>query len=204
VLSPGATVQFGNATLTFSGEAPAGEAAAPADVTVVVGTPPSAISELDVESPAAETGTEAEATPQAQPNGVAILRPTAGDGAPINVQTGTFTIGRRDGNDIVIPNDPYISGAHAMLQTDDSGSFLTDVGSTNGTTVNGVRLDANSRQQLMEGDEVTLGQTTYRFEPVQVEEPAAEAEKAEEATTDGADDPAAGQEAGADPEEVAG
>ena len=96
-------------------------------------------------------------------NIVAHLTPTSGPGTAITVTEGSLSIGRRPANNIVISNDAYISGRHATLETDNTGTYLTDVGSTNGTSVNGQKLTAGERQLLLEGDEVQLGQTKYVF-----------------------------------------
>jgi pSer/pThr/pTyr-binding forkhead associated (FHA) protein len=84
------------------------------------------------------------------------------DGAySFDIHAGTNTVGRREtDNDIVIP-DPYCSGRHADLAFAEGKFTLTDVGSTNGTFVNGVKLDANAPRDLVEGDEITLGRTVF-------------------------------------------
>ncbi len=94
---------------------------------------------------------------------IARLSPTSGPGTEITVTEGTLSVGRRAGNTYVITNDAYISGRHAQIETDGTGTYLTDVGSTNGTSVNGQKLAAGERQLLLEGDEVQLGQTKYVF-----------------------------------------
>jgi len=97
---------------------------------------------------------------------VAMLTNEQGPSPDIRVTPTTITIGRRAGNTLVFPNDAYISGKHAEIATDATGTYLTDTGSTNGTFVNGQRLVVGERQLLLEGDEVQLGQTRYRFTPV--------------------------------------
>jgi pSer/pThr/pTyr-binding forkhead associated (FHA) protein len=96
-------------------------------------------------------------------NIVARLTPTSGPGVEIVVTEGTISIGRRPGNTIVISNDAYISGRHAQIETDTTGTYLTDVGSTNGSSVNGQKMTPGERQLLLEGDEVQLGQTKYVY-----------------------------------------
>ena len=55
------------------------------------------------------------------------------------------------------------SGRHAQLLMDVQGNFtLTDLGSTNGTYVNGTLLA--SAQRLRSGDVVRIGQTDLRYE----------------------------------------
>ncbi|MCX8052227.1 MAG: FHA domain-containing protein [Armatimonadetes bacterium] len=79
---------------------------------------------------------------------------------------GVMTLGRREGNDIVVP-DPYCSGNHARLTIESGELSITDVGSTNGTLVNGVKLEPNSPRALQSGDEITVGQTVFKIEAVQ-------------------------------------
>ena len=57
----------------------------------------------------------------------------------------------------------YVSGNHAQITFENDKFVLTDLGSTNGTKVNGLRLTANVPCPLSEGDEVTIGQTTFIF-----------------------------------------
>jgi len=65
-------------------------------------------------------------------------------------------IGREAGNDVVI-NDPQISRRHASLTWDGRQFIIQDLGSANGTFVNGVRLTAP--QVLQPGDVIGLGST---------------------------------------------
>jgi pSer/pThr/pTyr-binding forkhead associated (FHA) protein len=81
---------------------------------------------------------------------------------------GTNTIGRRGGNDIVLGDDAYVSGAHAELTADERGFWLMDLGSTNGTLLNGSRIQSNTRMALNSGDAITFGQTALRFEVPEV------------------------------------
>lgn len=69
---------------------------------------------------------------------------------------GIITIGRDITNDIVI-NDPEVSRHHARLTQTGSGYTLEDLGSTNGTFVNGQRL--TGARPLANGDMVGLGET---------------------------------------------
>jgi pSer/pThr/pTyr-binding forkhead associated (FHA) protein len=192
-LPPGSMVRFGNATLTLSGGA-AAEAtsviAPPAEVTVqveaapdvnydqtLIGVPGEAPS-APVAPAATDTGIpEAAAEPVAAapaPSAVARLNPTSPGAPEIEIREGAITVGRRAGNDVVISNDAYVSGSHARIDCDSSGCYLTDLGSTNGTTVNGVRLAPNAKQALMDGDGVSLGQTAYIFEVTLEEAPGTE------------------------------
>jgi hypothetical protein len=69
---------------------------------------------------------------------------------------GIATIGRDITNDIVI-NDPEVSRHHCRLTQGGSGYTVEDLGSTNGTFVNGQRL--TGARPLMPGDMLGLGET---------------------------------------------
>lgn len=59
-------------------------------------------------------------------------------------------------------SDGNTSRHHAQIHRAGSGFIITDLGSTNGTYVNGVRLTADHR--LADGDIVTVGSVSLRFE----------------------------------------
>lgn len=81
-------------------------------------------------------------------------------------------LGRDITNDIVI-NDPEVSRHHCRLTRTPSGYTLEDLGSTNGTFVNGQRL--TSARQLVNGDMIGLGETvTLGYEGGAVQTPGGE------------------------------
>jgi len=70
------------------------------------------------------------------------------------------TLGRRHHNDVAL-SDLSVSGMHCVFERERSGAiWLTDVGSTNGTYVNGERIQ---RRQLEDQDVVTVGIYSIRF-----------------------------------------
>ena len=73
---------------------------------------------------------------------------------------GKHRVGRVQESDICIP-DPTVSRSHAELEISESGEqfFLTDLGSHNGTYVNGERVTA--RRELNEGDTIQFGKTEF-------------------------------------------
>src|SRR5215207_10981264 len=71
-----------------------------------------------------------------------------------------ITIGRRPESNIVLA-DPNVSRNHAEIRPQGDGFMLTDLGSTNGSKVNGVRV---AQQVLRDGDEISFGNTRMRFE----------------------------------------
>jgi hypothetical protein len=73
-----------------------------------------------------------------------------------------LTIGRAEDNDLALPKDEFASGHHARIESQRDGVWVLDLDSTNGTFVNGKRLDG--RRLLKEGDLVKIGDTELRFE----------------------------------------
>ncbi|TMM05422.1 MAG: FHA domain-containing protein [Actinobacteria bacterium] len=72
---------------------------------------------------------------------------------------GPLLIGRSRRCDFVVA-DPSVSRRHALLLRGRDGWTLYDLGSTNGTRVNGWRVE---RAVVQAGDEVELGGATFRF-----------------------------------------
>ncbi|HLJ57294.1 MAG TPA: FHA domain-containing protein [Chthonomonadaceae bacterium] len=95
---------------------------------------------------------------------VGLLRRIEGAGDDITITEGVITIGRRPENTVVLTGDPYVSGRHAQIVTDSTGVYLEDVGSTNGTVLNGAKVAPNERLPLAEGDELHIGNSKYRIE----------------------------------------
>jgi hypothetical protein len=82
------------------------------------------------------------------------------DGRRIPVGTEPVVIGRLPECEVVLP-DSNVSRRHAEIRRKDDGVFVTDLGSTNGTRVNGTPV----REQLLtSGDEVSVGSTKLIFE----------------------------------------
>jgi len=69
------------------------------------------------------------------------------------------TLGRRPNNDIIVDN-LTVSGEHAALHLLDQTVEVQDLGSTNGTFVNGQPVE---RQVLHDGDQVIIGKYEVRF-----------------------------------------
>jgi len=79
-------------------------------------------------------------------------------GAPyLSLRSSSVTVGRAEDNDLVLA-DPEISRHHARLEPDGRSWRAIDLGSTNGTWVNGVRLNAAT---IAVGDEVAFGDVRY-------------------------------------------
>ncbi len=77
---------------------------------------------------------------------------------PIN---GPVVIGRSPGADIVIGDD-FVSGKHTRISPAGDGAVIEDLGSTNGTVLNGQRLTAP--QQLRPGDAIDIGSVKLKVD----------------------------------------
>ena len=77
-----------------------------------------------------------------------------------------LTIGKHSSNDLALASDPTVSRLHAVVERFPSGWVLRDVGSRNGTIVNGERI---LRERLLRpGDEIRIGETRLVFRPDQL------------------------------------
>jgi hypothetical protein len=85
-----------------------------------------------------------------------ILEPPAHEGE-IYPLAEEITVGRGGGCSIVLPDDSYVSTVHARLFRRGSEVFVEDLGSRNGTYVNGTPVAAPTR--IRRGDRVQFGQT---------------------------------------------
>ncbi|MEZ4623912.1 MAG: FHA domain-containing protein [Thermomicrobiales bacterium] len=73
---------------------------------------------------------------------------------------GETFLGRGSGNDIYI-EDPFISSEHARIIVEPDRTIFVDLGSTNGSRVNGE--DVRSPVTLFDGDVVQLGRVRFRY-----------------------------------------
>ncbi|HEU0304159.1 MAG TPA: FHA domain-containing protein [Gaiellaceae bacterium] len=92
---------------------------------------------------------------------VAVVGDDGERGAEYEIDTAAVTVGRGNANDIPL-DDEFASTLHARLEARPDGIWLEDVGSTNGTAVNGVLIDGP--RKLSPGDVIRIGETDFRFE----------------------------------------
>jgi pSer/pThr/pTyr-binding forkhead associated (FHA) protein len=78
------------------------------------------------------------------------------------IRNGATSIGRSSASDIVLKSDDYASGSHAQLTRHGGLLYVEDLGSTNGTFVNGRKTVGAT--PLRHGDSVRVGSTTFRYE----------------------------------------
>lgn len=96
--------------------------------------------------------------------------PQAGKEVPVRLPV--VRIGRAAGNDLVIPDDS-VSVTHARLEFEHGAWRLTDLESTNGTYVEGVRLAPQVPTPLGYGSTVRFGGIPLHFRAVEAADPAA-------------------------------
>lgn len=85
-----------------------------------------------------------------------ILEP-AGHKGEVYTLSDETTVGRGGGCGIVLTEDQFVSTVHARLFRRGDGLYVEDLGSRNGTLVNGEQLQAPRR--LRRGDKVKFGET---------------------------------------------
>jgi SulP family sulfate permease len=89
-----------------------------------------------------------------------IVPRSAGPQPPIELTAGTYILGRSRNSDIRLEN-PAVSGSHARLTVTPEGVVVEDLGSTNGTAINGESVE---KRILQIGDTLSLGNEVFRLE----------------------------------------
>jgi pSer/pThr/pTyr-binding forkhead associated (FHA) protein len=85
-----------------------------------------------------------------------VLEPAARKGETYTIDR-EVTVGRGGGCALVLSDDTYVSQLHARLFQQNGEGYVEDLGSTNGTYVNGKQINGVTR--LKRGDQVQFGET---------------------------------------------
>jgi phage tail-like protein len=95
----------------------------------------------------------------------------------IDLPVGEITIGRQEGNELRL-NHRMISRQHSRIKCTAKTCHVTDLGSANGTLVNGERLEPDTPRLIKSGDTISIGPFEMKFEQIAVvpAKPAAPAE----------------------------
>ncbi|WP_047866080.1 FhaA domain-containing protein [Rubrobacter aplysinae] len=106
-------------------------------------------------------GTASISAEQARREGLAreTVTVSTGDETYTLEGSGPWTVGRAEDNDIVV-RDPNVSRRHARLERQENGFAVEDLGSTNGTLLDGAPI---GRERIDDGDEITFGHTATTF-----------------------------------------
>lgn len=101
--------------------------------------------------------------PQVQRAKLVVLKsPALEPGEEVPIDSLPVAIGRGGQNEVPLDGDEFASAQHARFDPRRDGVWVEDVGSTNGTFVNGARVTTPRR--LTNGDVVRVGQTDFRVE----------------------------------------
>jgi pSer/pThr/pTyr-binding forkhead associated (FHA) protein len=92
---------------------------------------------------------------------VVIIQPDSDRGRDQWID-GEATIGRGGACTISLPSDTFVSQVHARVVERNGQLLLEDLGSTNGTFLNGKQVDKTER--IRKGDRFQIGQTVLRAE----------------------------------------
>ena len=101
-------------------------------------------------------------TPAQRAKLVVIKSPALDTGEEVPVDSMPVAVGRGGQNEVPLEGDEFASAQHARFESRRDGLWVEDIGSTNGTFVNGARVTTPRR--LSKGDVVRVGQTDFRVE----------------------------------------
>jgi pSer/pThr/pTyr-binding forkhead associated (FHA) protein len=91
------------------------------------------------------------------PHRLTVTEPPTLRGSKFELTGVEITIGRAAGCQVALPDDTFASTVHARIYGRDGAIYVEDLGSTNGTYLNGMRL--GSPAVLRPGDQLQVGNT---------------------------------------------
>ena len=97
------------------------------------------------------------AAPRSGPEKLVVVSPSEKKGTEFPLPD-EVTVGRAGGCAVLLPEDSFVSQLHARLFRRDGSLFVEDLGSTNGTFLNGRKVTAPV--PIRKGDKVQFGRTT--------------------------------------------
>lgn len=157
-LRDGAEVKFGNTVLVL--QLPP----VPCEAEESPTAEPAARDAGDQQATSTEEKPEEIALEQEETKSVARLVLVSDPSTVFDVKPGTNRLGRRSESDIPLTFDGYVSGTHCDILAEDGEFYVVDLGSTNGTFINGEKIPVGERVRIEDGSELTVGQTVLRFE----------------------------------------
>lgn len=96
-------------------------------------------------------------------DGVFCLKPEERDEEAVLITAYPFFIGKAEKDIHLTLNDTTVSRYHARIDREDDELWLTDLGSTNGTFLNGMRIIPFERLGIRENDVIVISRKKYRF-----------------------------------------
>jgi len=177
-------IRIGNDEFRFYADAAMGAAAAAERGSTVPGPPSAAatpppgaahrLSDTMHGLPDTQPGRKTPPSPEAAPLASLLFRSGDFKGKRLPIKVPVANIGRGDYNDVVI-SDASVSTMHAKLQRREAIWILTDLGSTNGTFVEGERISGEAA--LTPGTTLKFGDIIALFEPLDDHVPATRTNK---------------------------
>lgn len=107
----------------------------------------------------AHIGPAASSRPTKRVSELVVVRSDTLSGLRFSVGAGC-TVGRSSDSDVVV-DDPYASEFHFRIAVSDGSTVLSDLGSTNGTYLNGRRVTVPTN--LGKGDSIQIGNTIFEI-----------------------------------------
>ena len=120
------------------------------------------VTDLDLKSLQLDYLKQSDAKPAEEPLSQSVVIVVKKTGQRYSIQANKVKIGRDPSNQVVIPDDTFTSRHHAWITFEESDFWLEDLGSTNGTLLNGHPVV--KRQILSAGDKVRVGHTELTFD----------------------------------------
>jgi hypothetical protein len=93
---------------------------------------------------------------------VVLKSPALDEGFDIVLNSAPLTVGRGEQNDVELEGDDFASAQHARFEPRQDGVWIADMGSTNGTFVNGSPIERP--RKLAVGDVVRVGKTDFQYD----------------------------------------
>jgi hypothetical protein len=93
---------------------------------------------------------------------VVLKSPALDAGEEVPIDSLPVAVGRSGQNEVPLDGDEFVSAQHARFESKRDGLWVEDIGSSNGTFVNGARVTTPRR--LSKGDIVRVGQTDFRVD----------------------------------------
>ena len=79
---------------------------------------------------------------------VVVKSPALDEGDELVLDSSALLVGRGSRNDVDLGRDEYASSDHARIEPRRDGVYVEDIGSTNGTFVNGIRVARERRLEI--------------------------------------------------------
>ena len=99
---------------------------------------------------------------RSSPKKLVVVEPDKARGTSFPLEGGELTIGRAAGCAVTLPDDSFVSQVHARVFRRGEDYWVEDLGSTNGTLVNGRKLDA--AVPVRRGDRLQVGRSVLELQ----------------------------------------